>query len=243
MGGSYFPNSFAVGRLSASHFGVKNNKMGFTDATLSCKLGRAWGGGHLTRHSNFLKGLNMKMTSIKWALSISAAAVLVACGGGGDDIKVAAANTTVTATAATAAAVVNQTFSLPAVPALGTTAATTLKIAGTATAQTVEIASGGQTATGPITYGSCIMNITTSTFPTTHPLGVGKTVTVNPCDIVVQTAGVTTGAAVTNTGVTINLGGVSSSPVTIPVAVSDSGAVTIGSTVVGNTTVTVRTGA
>jgi hypothetical protein len=217
--------------------------MGFTDATLSCNLGRSWGGGHLTRHSNFLKGLNMKMTSIKWALSISAAAVLVACGGGGDDIKVAAANTTVTATAATAAAVVNQTFSLPAVPALGTTAATTLKIAGTATAQTVEIASGGQTATGPITYGSCIMNITTSTFPTTHPLGVGKTVTVNPCDIVVQTAGVTTGAAVTNTGVTINLGGVSSSPVTIPVAVSDSGAVTIGSTVVGNTTVTVRTGA
>lgn len=183
------------------------------------------------------------MTSIKWALSISAAAVLVACGGGGDDIKVAAANTTVTATAATAAAVVNQTFSLPAVPALGTTAATTLKIAGTATAQTVEIASGGQTATGPITYGSCIMSITASTFPTTHPLGVGKTVTVNPCDIVVQTAGLQVSGTAANAGVTINLGGIVSQSVTVPVSVSDTGAVVIGTTTVGNTTVTVRTGA
>lgn len=186
----------------------------------------------------------MNIKNLRIALTVSAVAALVACGGGTDPVPtktVAAANTTVAATAATAAAVVGQTFTLPAVPALGTTAATTLKIAGTAAAQTFEVASGGSTASGPLTYGSCIMTITTSTFALTHPLGVGKTVTVNPCDIALQTAGKVVGSA-SDTGVTFNLGGVSSSPITVPVVVSTTGAVTIGTTVVGTTTVTVTTG-
>lgn len=188
----------------------------------------------------------MNIKSMKWVLAASAVAALVACGGGSDPVKVVvSANTTANATAATTAAVVGQTFSFPAgVAVLGTTGPTTLAVSGTAAAQTAAVASGGQTASGPLTFGSCIMTITASTFPDTSPLALGKTLTVNPCSIGVQTAGlVVTGDSTTsNANVTINFGGVSSSPIVIPVTVSSSGNVVIGTTAVGTSTVTITTG-
>ena len=108
--------------------------------------------------------------------AIFCAALAGGCGGGGDPVLGVAANTTVATTGAAAAAVVNVPFSFSSgVAALGTNAATTVQFTSSSATPAFNIASGGATATGTTTFGSCIFAVTSSTFPTGHALALGQT--------------------------------------------------------------------
>jgi len=181
-----------------------------------------------------------------WALGLVTAGVLAACGGSSEPAKVASAATAATIDKSTgptvAAAVVGKTFSFPAVPSFGTTATTTVALAGTGTAPTFSIGSGGKTASGSLGFGSCIFTITQSDFVAPSPLAVGQTITVNPCTLSVDTAGKKADGTTTDTNTELVLNGATSAPVVVPVAVSSSGTVTVNNQEVGKVTTTNTTG-
>ncbi|MDI1246532.1 MAG: hypothetical protein PSV24_14160 [Rhodoferax sp.] len=188
----------------------------------------------------------------KFALGLTLAAVLAACGGGGDSpavVKVAtvdktaaiSATDTVTSTAIVTA-VLDKTFTFPAVSALGTTAATTLVLSGSGAAPTFSIGSEGKTATGTMGFGSCIFTITASAFVTPHPLAVGQVVTVSPCALDVKTSGDTATGTATDTPTVFLLGTTASAEVVLPVSVSPTGTVTVAGQVVGTVSTTTTTG-
>jgi hypothetical protein len=199
--------------------------------------------------------LSAKITNApaKWALSLTLVAGLAACGGSSaPPVQVVSTNATATikgdtpAAVATAQAVVtavlNKTFTFPAVPALGTTAATTVALAGTGAAPTVAIASGGKKASGTMSFGSCIFKITVSDFVAPSPLAVGNTVTIDPCSLNLQTTGVVANGTPVNTNATLALGAVVSDQQQIAasaagVSISSTGVVTVG----GQTIATVPT--
>ena len=133
----------------------------------------------------------MKKASLKWVLSAAvAAAVLAACGGGGSDVVPATPSTTSSVTAANSAALAGTPYIFDAgVAQFGTTASTSLTIAGAGAATTFSIGSGGKTASGPMTFGSCIFTVTKSDFVAPSPLAVGQVVTINPCSVKVNSAG------------------------------------------------------
>jgi hypothetical protein len=199
-------------------------------------------------------------TSIKLALTLSALAALVACGGSNDYIPATLALADVpavtiapaTATVATAALTAAATgFSFPTgVPALGTTAATTVKFTAPAAGSTnpaVSITSAGGTAAGTMSYGSCIFNITSSTIA---GIVAPSTIPVSPCAFDVATGGktVTEGSSASiPTTATLLLGtGVTSSGTSVTVTVTNSGGtntVTVNGGALGTVTGTVTTGA
>jgi hypothetical protein len=189
----------------------------------------------------------------KWILSLTLAVGLAACGGSSaPPVQLVTANATATISGATPAAVataqaivtavLNKTFTFPAVPAMGTTAATTVALAGTGAAPTVAIASGGKKASGTMSFGSCIFKITTSDFVAPSPLAVGNTVTIDPCSLNLQTVGAVANGTPVNTNATLSLGTVVSDAQQIVasatgVSISSTGVVTVG----GSTIATVPT--
>lgn len=195
------------------------------------------------------------MKFFKYALASVAVATLVACGGGGGGSSgtvVAAADTTVGINAANGAQIVSALEAVAlnytnGVPSFGTNAATTLTIADTNTATpTFNIGSGGFVATGDLTFGSCRFKINTSTFPGGHPLSVGQTITVDPCQLVADTSGQTTGVPV-ETNVQLVLNGAQPEPRKLPITITPTGAVQIqtpsGNTIsLGTISVTTVTG-
>ncbi len=87
----------------------------------------------------------------------------------------------------------------------------------------IEIAAGGNTATGALTFGSCIINIETSTFPPGEGPQVGDEIEIEPCAINIMTEETTdTGIAQSGT-VTLILGGTESDPVTVTVVIENAG--------------------
>lgn len=185
------------------------------------------------------------MKKLGMILGLAAAVAISACGGGGDDpVLVAPATAVVPVTAAAATAVVSQTFAFPSgVPDLGTTGTTTLAFTSTATTPAFQIASGGNTATGTTQFGSCIFTVTASTFPAGSRLAVGQTITVNPCNISVQTAGQQANGVAATRSASFVLGNAVSSGATITVAVNPGGQLAIGGVSVGTVTLTPVTGA
>lgn len=207
--------------------------------------------------SNFF---SKRMNSAKLVFSVVAVAALAACGGGGDSAPVtialndvpAVTITPATAPVANAAlTAVSTGFSFPAgVPALGTTAPTTVKFTApaagaTATTPTFDIASGTGSAAGVVTYGSCIFNVTNSTIP---GIVAPTTITINPCAFDVNTTGKTVqeGATATiNATSVLVLGTASSLPAAVAVTVTNSGGVntvTVNGGSLGTVTGTVTTG-
>jgi len=187
-------------------------------------------------------------SNIKWAAmavtTAAAAAVLVACGGGSSEPPpVATANANIPASAGTAAAVANTTFSFGSVPALGTTGTTTFRIGGTTAAPTSTVVNNGMSSTSSLGFGSCILVIANSSFPSTHPMGAGKTVTINPCSIRIPVAGVAANGAANSLDVSLDLGGTVSFPVPIPVVISATGQITVNGTNIGVVTTGTTTGA
>jgi predicted small lipoprotein YifL len=178
--------------------------------------------------------------------AIALAASLTACGGGGSEpapVEVVAADTTIPTTAATAPAVVNVPFTFPAgVPDFGTTGTTTLAFTSTTTTPAFSIASGGNTATGTTTFGSCHFLVTASTFPSTSKLALGQTIIVNPCNISVSIAGqAANGVAATHSAALI-LGAAVSAGESVTIAVNPGGQLTLNGQSVGTVTLKPVTG-
>jgi hypothetical protein len=150
-------------------------------------------------------------------------------------------NVTAPVTVATAAAVTGESFNFPSgVAKFGTTAATTVSLNSTSTF-TVSAGAEG-TASGNLTYGSCIFTVTASTFPASSALALGKTVTVHPCSITVATAGVPASGNAIARAVSFVLEGNASQAHNLSVDISDSGVVTVDGVDVGSVTLTPLTG-
>jgi hypothetical protein len=171
---------------------------------------------------------------------IAGTALLSACGGGSDDPPlVAASNATLAVNPVAAVAVAQTPFAFPAgVPDLGTTAATTVVFTSTASSPAFSIASGGATATGVTTFGSCVFAITSSTFPAGHRLAQGNVITVNPCNLNVGTAGAQANGVGASRSVALQLGAAASSGASVTVAVNPGGQLTLNGTSVGTVTLT-----
>jgi hypothetical protein len=105
------------------------------------------------------------------------------------------------------------------------------------------VASAGQTASGVLTFGSCVFTVSASTFPPSHPLALGKQVTVNPCQASLATGGVTADGSTKSVATTLTLGTVTSTATTVQAQVSPTGSVSLvnstGAAVSVGTTVTV----
>jgi hypothetical protein len=190
----------------------------------------------------------MKNSRIKWALTLSAAAVaLVACGGTtSDPVLVATADASVTLNAqngpTVGAAFVGTSFGFAnGVPAFGTSTPTTLAIGGTAAAQTATISAGNATATGDMSYGSCLFVIKTSNFSGDSVLAPGKTVVVNPCEMKVTTAGQVANGGEELKRVTMFLGTEAGSG-QVKVTITPEGIVRIGTQQFANLSLTPATG-
>lgn len=186
-------------------------------------------------------------------LVLSGSALLVACGGSSSSgslppAPIASTNTSAVINPQTGAAVVSsvldKSFEFSSgVPSFGTTTATSLKLTGTGAAPSFAITSPEGTASGAMTYGSCIFTVSQSSFNASHPLAQGKTVTVSPCSLTVGTAGLKGDGIATPTSVTFLLGTVNSRPVSVSVTISASGVVTVNGFTIGSVTVVAATGA
>lgn len=183
-------------------------------------------------------------------LVIGASALLAACGGGDSApvAVVASTSTLAVITPSTGAAVVSSVLDksfgfTSGVPSLGTISATTLKLSGTGAAPSFAISSAEGTASGVMTYGSCIFTVAQSTYAAGHPLAQGSKVTVTPCTLSVGTAGGKGDSVPYSANVTLILGGVNSTPVSVTVTISSTGVVTVNNVIVGSVTVVAATGA
>lgn len=190
----------------------------------------------------------------KWAVVSSATALLVACGGGGGgsdgpiSVAVGNPNFVVDGTnGSNAVQAMAQTMTFPnGVPDFGTTSSTTLAVTasplGTPPPSFV-ISSGGSTASGDLTFGSCIFTVKSSTFAAGSKLATGAKVTVSNCSLLLNI----NGAAATGTpvGVTavLTLNTVSSNPYKITVVITPTGQVMVNGLTVYNIKVTSLTGA
>lgn len=176
-----------------------------------------------------------------WTVTIGMAAALAGCGGGGGGEQTLAVSrdTSVPVDSTITSAVVQTPFSFPAgVPSFGTSAPTTVTFTSTASTPTFTVASAGETATGTTTFGSCIFTVQASTFPATSPLAAGRTVTVHPCILALNTSGMPADGSADPVAGTLVLGSTTSAPATVTVQVSTSGVLTLNGTTL-NTIVTI----
>ena len=180
-------------------------------------------------------------------LIVAFTAALAACGGdsgsGLSSTATTTANLSAPVTASTTAAEANIPFAFPSgVPALGTFGATTVTFTSTAGSPTFNIASGGAVATGNARFGSCIFQVTQSTFLPPSPLAVGQTVTVNPCSLNIATAGSPANGSTSPEVVELVLGLTDSSDIILSVVILPGGEVVVNNVVVGSVPVSVVTG-
>lgn len=168
--------------------------------------------------------------NLTMALVLAASALLTACGGGDDapPARVAVADTTAAANSTTTAAVVGKPFTFEGgVPELGTTGTTTVAFTSTGTTPDFTIASAEGTATGTTEFGSCNFRVRTSTYPSTHPLGVGKAVLIALCSLTANTAGLPADGTVVTRTMTFQLGARRSLTITVSLSVNSDGVVVI----------------
>ena len=173
----------------------------------------------------------MKKANLKWILAATVSAAMLAACGGGSDVVPATTATSTSITAANAAALAGTPYIFDSgVTQFGTTSSTSLTVAGSGAATTFAIASAGKTASGVMSFGSCIFTVTKSDFPLTDPLGLGKVITINPCAITINSTGYPVGTQSIPT--TLTLGTLVSSPNSKTVTVSVGGQNVIGTVVV-----------
>jgi hypothetical protein len=183
--------------------------------------------------------------SLKLAGMALASVVLAGCGGGGNDSPAlaATADAALPASSSTAGAVANTSFAFASgVSELGTVAPTTLMFTNTATTPAFSITSGGNTATGTTSFGSCDFKVTASTFPAGSRLSVGQTVIVNPCTLKVGTAGVAANGVAATRSVALLLGASASAGASVTLSVNAGGQLTLNGTSVGTVTLAPVTG-
>ena len=195
----------------------------------------------------------MRFNKISFAaMLVSSTIFLAACGGGDNNpapaALVANTNTSAAINPTTGAAVVQgvlgKSFSFASgVPSFGTGSATSLALSGSGASPSFNISSTEGTATGAMAYGSCIFKVAASSFPASSVLALGKEITVSPCTLSIGTAGVTANGGSSIGNVTLQLGTVGSSPVSVTVSISSAGVVTVNDSVVGSATLVPATGA
>ena len=172
----------------------------------------------------------MKLSLIKTgAAALIASAVLVACGGGGSDQYAALTRNAEIPMTVTNAAILTDNGPMvfaSGVPAFGTTTSTTVSATGTGTnggsPYNFTVADANNSASGVMTFGSCIFKVTASTF-TTGPLVLNAQIEVNPCQVVVQTSGQGTTGTNINAQSNWQLGTALSNPFIESVTVSPNG--------------------
>jgi hypothetical protein len=176
--------------------------------------------------------------------ALCVAALVAGCGGGdGGAPLVAASDTVLPTNGTTASAVAQTTFTFDnGVAEFGTNAATDVKFTSESATPAFSISSGGNTATGTTTFGSCDFHVTASSFPVGHPLAQGQTVIVNPCNLKVNTAGATANGVAASRSVALLLGAAYSAKASVTVAVTAGGQLTLNGSNVGLITLTPLTG-
>jgi hypothetical protein len=189
----------------------------------------------------------------KLAFSLIAVAALAACGGGDEvlvgvvEAPVVIAVSPATAPAAIATLSAAKTFSFPAaVPALGTTAATTLTFAApVAGASTVPftLASGGVSSKGILSFGSCIFTITESPVGTVLTTPIVYTIPTAQCNLNVDPVTGVADNTLAPAAITISLGGTPSAPVQVSIVVTANGTITVDGVAVGTAPIIQITGA
>ena len=179
----------------------------------------------------------MKIVS-KLVLSMVMVSALAACGGSDSPLptiavsgkdEVVALNPATGA--ATIAAVVDKTFTFAAVPTLATTSPTALKFTGGGATPSFAITSPEGSATGAMGFGSCIFRVATSSYPASHPLAAGKTVTITPCELSLDTSGAPANGVSNQTTASFKLGNLVSAGIPLPVTISANGVISVGGVV------------
>jgi hypothetical protein len=135
------------------------------------------------------------------------------------------------------------------VPDFGTTSSTTVTLKSDAvtrqngsTGPGFTVTSGSQSATGSLEFGSCIFNVTQSTF-TSGPLVPGARIVVNPCQLRVNAAGLPADSVARSRSVALILRAAASAGVPLQIAVNAGGQVTVNGRALGFVTLVVSTGA
>lgn len=95
---------------------------------------------------------------------------------------------------------------------------------------TLEFSNGGNTASGNVTFGSCIVSITSSTIP---GLSSGTQITIDPCTVTVTTTSQIEIGSSGSGSVSINFGNANSSSQTTTVTITNDGTVTVNGEEVG----------
>lgn len=184
-----------------------------------------------------MSSTSMQFKSTKLALSMALVATLAACGGGTEGVPtpapvlaapVVAPVSTTNAKAATAVLTSAKDVSFASgVPALGTTAATTLSFSAPAAGSAdvpFTMTSGGVTSKGNLKFGSCIFTITERPVGTVlNPAIVLPTVPTEQCKITVGT----------DSKVTFTLLSATSGTVAAPVVVQPDGTVQVSGETIG----------
>src|SRR5260221_12681412 len=109
---------------------------------------------------------------------------------------------------------------------------------GSSSSPAFKIASGGSSASGTLRFGSCIFVVTASTFAAGSPLSVGQTVTVNPCNLNVGTAGAVANGGGQTRSVALLLGAASSAGASGTLGGNAGGQLTLNGNSVGSGTPT-----
>jgi len=187
--------------------------------------------------------------------------VLSGCGGGGDERlttnQVATSDMLTPINAANGQTITNAVsgtnFNFPnGVPDFGTAAETDVILARGATLGTttqpntfaVGVTSAGQTASGNLTFASCIFTVTASTFPAGSPLANGRVITITGCNLRANTNGEPADNVARTRLIFLQLNAVISLGSPAQVSVNSAGSVTINGTAnVGTVSVSGITGA
>lgn len=198
-----------------------------------------------------MRGFNARSLRPSWAVAALATVALVAAACDKETtapVKVATSNVTTSVTSSTVAVAAGKTFSLPSGAALSPALANqpvslTFNTAGTST--TAAITTPGGTVNTTVTFGSCIFTVQAPGLPPNFV--TGQVITVATCSITLNTANVPANGTTQNVPMTLNLGGTTSVPVTVPVVVSPTGTVTANTPTgtpitVGTTTTATGTG-
>lgn len=187
------------------------------------------------------------------AAVLSSALTLTACGGGGggERISVVPTDTTLAVTPTTGATIVaavqGREFDFPTgVPSFGTTATTTVALttaaAGGSPGFTIT-ETGVGSASGTLEFGSCRFRITQSNYPADHPLAQGKIITVERCEVSVDTDNTPADTVERTKSAFLRLNAAQSSGEPIRVNVTPSGQLILGGvTVLPSITLVVVTG-
>ncbi|MBW7934088.1 MAG: hypothetical protein H3C62_10885 [Gemmatimonadaceae bacterium] len=154
-----------------------------------------------------------------------------------------ATNTTLAANGTVTNAVANVPFAFPGGGSVISPSLAgkdlTVTFAGTSTAPTATLAfagtGGSGSVTANVTFGSCIFAVAATT-GSVGTLKVGDTITVNPCNLSINTAGAVANGVATSRSVALLLGAASSASQTVTVAVNAGGQLTLNGNAVGTVT-------